>query len=705
MNLPNLRHTLLVAAILTGAQPAAIGIGPAVQADEPLTAWNVAMLQGVTGAEISPDGRHVAYVLSVPREPREDEDGSARSQLHVFDFESGESRAYVTADSGVSRVHWSPDSEQIGFVAKRDGDEHSVLYMLPVSGGEARRAASLEDRSISTYAISPDGTRVALLSRPPESKQRKADKKDGFKAEIYEEDWRAAELSIVQLFDEEAESTDVSLEGHPSAVVWSPDGARLALAVAPTPLVDDSYMLKRIQIVDLATGSVTARIENQGKLGSFCWSPDGAGLAIIAAFDQHDGVAGRLLWSSAAPDSDAHVPTPMLGERERDEHDVEWLASGRLLVRGSQGAWSTLDTYAVADGKASDRVSLLPLEGPIWRSVSMSDEGSRAALVGASPTHASEMFTLEVGTAELVRRTDSNPSLGSAVLSRQEVIRYPARDGLPIEGILIHPAEGSPTPAPLIVAVHGGPEAHISNTWLTGYSYAGQRAAAKGYAVFYPNYRGSTGRGLGYLKASQGDPAGKEFDDVVDGVDYLIEIGLVDADRVGVTGGSYGGYATAWCSTYYSDRFAAGVMFVGISDKISKVGTTDIADEEFYVHAMKRPWDDWRFFLERSPIFHADNSKTPLLIMHGKDDTRVDPGQSREMYRHLKIRGQAPVRLVHYPGEGHGNRKAGARFDYSLRMMRWFDHYLMGEGGDAPDWEIDYDAHLPADPEEEEPGS
>jgi len=163
-----------------------------------------------------------------------------------------------------------------------------------------------------------------------------------------------------------------------------------------------------------------------------------------------------------------------------------------------------------------------------------------------------------------------------------------------------------------------------------------------------------------------------------------------------VTGGSYGGYATAWCSTYYTERFAAGVMFVGISNNLSKVGTTDIPDELFLVHALKRPWEDWQWFLERSPVFHADGAKTPLLILHGKDDTRVDPGQSREMYRHLKLRGEAPVRLVNYPGEGHGNRKAGARFDYNLRMMRWFDHYLMGEGGDPPDWPLDYDAHLPA---------
>jgi dipeptidyl aminopeptidase/acylaminoacyl peptidase len=289
------------------------------------------------------------------------------------------------------------------------------------------------------------------------------------------------------------------------------------------------------------------------------------------------------------------------------------------------------------------------------------------------------------------RLTDSNPALAGRSFARQEPVTHAARDGLRLEGVLIHPlerAEGQRVP--LILNVHGGPEAHVSNGWLTGYNNPGQVAAARGFAVFQPNYRGSTGRGVAFSKLGQGDAAGKEFDDLVDAVDHLIASGLVDTAKVGVTGGSYGGYATGWCATRFSERFAAGVMMVGISDKISKVGTTDIPEEEFNVHALKRPWDDWQGQLERSPIFHADKSRTPLLILHGKDDPRVNPGQSRELYRHLKLRGQAPVRLVLYPGEGHGNRKAAARLDYALRSLQWFEHYLMGPGGAMPHHEIEY---------------
>jgi dipeptidyl aminopeptidase/acylaminoacyl peptidase len=271
------------------------------------------------------------------------------------------------------------------------------------------------------------------------------------------------------------------------------------------------------------------------------------------------------------------------------------------------------------------------------------------------------------------------------------VVTFPARDGLRLEGILIRPLdEEAGRRYPLILSVHGGPEAHERNGWLTGYSRPGQVAAARGFAVFYPNYRGSTGRGVAFSKLGQGDAAGKEFDDLVDAVDHLAAAGLADPKKVGVTGGSYGGYATAWSSTRYSERFAAGVMFVGISDLISKTGTTDIPREELLVHARKLPHEDWQRFLERSPIYHARNARTPLLILHGKDDPRVHPGQSLELYRYLKNEGKTPVRLVLYPGEGHGNRRSAGRLDFHLRMLQWFEHYLKGPGGEPPPPRLEY---------------
>jgi dipeptidyl aminopeptidase/acylaminoacyl peptidase len=367
---------------------------------------------------------------------------------------------------------------------------------------------------------------------------------------------------------------------------------------------------------------------------------------------------------------------------------IAFRANDTLIYVGNEGVQTVVAEVKI-DG--TNRRTVIPAGEPVVGSIALSADLKTMAFVGDAPTHPSEVFLVAAGATTPERVTNSNPWLADMRFAKQEVVKWTARDGLQLEGVLVRPLDEQPGQHyPLILTVHGGPEAHERNGWKTAYSNPGQFAAARGYAVFYPNYRGSTGRGVAFSKLSQGDAAGKEFDDLVDAVDHLVKIGLVDTKKVGITGGSYGGYASAWGATYYSARFAASVMFVGISNNISRVGTTDIPNEEFLVHALKKPWEDWDFKLKRSPIFYSDRHRTPLLILHGTADPRVSPTQSAELYRHLKQRNQAPVRLVWYPGEGHGNRRAASRLDYSLRMMEWFDHYLQGRGGEPPAYEIDY---------------
>jgi dipeptidyl aminopeptidase/acylaminoacyl peptidase len=617
----------------------------------------------------------------------EDDDGPAWAELHVIDVASGRDRAFVSGEVNVSGVEWSAKGEEILFLSKRGDDEERALYVIPVDGGEARKAVSFEKASISSFDLAPDGERVVCIVSAPKDEELEKEKKKGFKQEIYEEDWEFDQVWIATLEEESSEARQLEIEGHVSAVDWSPVDDRILIARAPTPLVDDSYMRKRVAVIDGASGEVLASIENPGKLGHIAWSPDASWVTMIAGGDINDPNAGRLLLAPAAGGELVDLLPAYLGDAE----DFAWQDADTLMFIADQGVWSLLEKVEItADGTGGERKTIVSTGGPILASLSLAADGQSGAFIADSPTHPPEVFFMGHGDEGPRRLTDSNPWLAEKRLAVQEVVQFEARDGVGLEGLLIRPLdEVEGRRYPLILCVHGGPEAHHSNGWLTSYSAPGQVGAARGFAVFYTNYRGSTGRGVEFSKLSQGDPAGKEFDDLVDAVDLLIDIGLVDTGKVGVTGGSYGGYATAWCSTRYSERFAAGVMFVGISNKISKVGTTDIPDEEFYVHARKRPWDDWQFMLERSPIFHADKSRTPLLILHGKDDPRVDPGQSRELYRHLKLRGQAPVRLVFYPGEGHGNRKAAARLDYNLRSLRWFEHYLQGSGGEAPAYELE----------------
>ena len=658
-------------------------LAPAASAENTFTPKDVATISYVGSAAVSPDGKHIAYTKVVQRNPLEDENGSAWVELHVTD-PSGKSRPFITGKVNISGVQWTRDGKGIAFTSKRGDDEHTSLYVIPIDGGEARRVIAHKS-SLHGVTFSRDGKQVAFLASEPRSKEKEEWQGKGFNQEIYEEDWRPTKVWLAAA-DGSGKPRALDLEGSAHAVRFSPSGKELAVVLAPTPSVDDGYMFKRISIVDVASGRVVEPIENPGKLGQIDFSPNGKHLAMVSGADINDPREGRLMISTIPgdgefrdlmPDYDAHVTR----FHWKDDTTLVWVAG--------EGCQST-----VGEASLNGKVRIWTQgEGPVLHGLSVSDDGRTVTCVGDSPTFPTELFVATGGKHEFKQITTTNPWLNEKAFARQEVVEWTARDGLKLQGILVYPlnyVEGRRYP--LILTVHGGPESHVPNGWVTRYVYPGQVGAARGFAVFYPNYRGSTGRGVEFSMMGQADAAGAEFDDLVDAVDHLVEIGLVDKDKVGITGGSYGGYASAWGATYYSDRFAASVMFVGISDNISKVGTTDIPEEMYLVHHRKRLWEDWDYFLDRSPIRHVEKNQTATLILHGKDDPRVHPSQSLELHRHLKTLGQAPVRLVWYPGEGHGNRRAAARLDYNLRMLRWMEHYLQGPAGDAPDFEIDYKA-------------
>jgi dipeptidyl aminopeptidase/acylaminoacyl peptidase len=655
---------------------------PAVQGG--LTPHQVARIRSVGEAVVAPDGGLVAYTLNVPRTPLVDEDGRSWSELHVAS-PGGTVRPFVTGKVNVSHVAWTPDGRAISFLARRGADRSASLYLLPIDGGEARRLLQHET-DITGYSWSPDGKKVAFLAAEPVPEERIKLREKGFNQEAYEEDVPFVRVWIAGIDDATEKPRMLQLEGSASELSWAPQGTHIAVALAPTPLVDDDYMRRRVHIVDTEAGAVVAKIANPGKLGQVAWSPDGKNLALISGADINDPSAGRLTVVPAT----GGTPRDLLPGCDCDVSDLAWQNADTLVFIRQAGVRTSLESIR-RDGSAPKSI----LEGgtAVFSGLSISQAGSPIALVGHAPAHPAELYCMNQGGTAPRLITNSNPWLSEAGLGIQEVVQYKARDGLELEGILIHPRHEEPGRRyPLVLVVHGGPESHYSNGWLTDYSSPGQVAAGRGFAVFYPNYRGSTGRGVDFAKLSRGDPAGKEFDDLVDGVDHLVERGLVDRAKVGITGGSYGGYASAWGATFYSDRFAASVMFVGISDEISKQGSTDIPWEMYYVHLGYWPWNQmWMKTLERSPIYYAGQSQTPTLILGGADDRRVPPGQSLEMYRHLKLRGKAPVRLVRYPGEQHGNRRAASRLDYCLRMIQWMEHYLKGPGGAPPPIDISYD--------------
>lgn len=652
----------------------AVGLAASAIAQNVMTPTHVAKTKQVGSVYLSEDGKSAAYTLVVPADPLK-ENALASTHLYLLDLETLESQPYVTGMS-VGNVAFRPGYNSITFLARKDGDATRSIYEISLNGGEAQKLYAFE-RNISSYEWGSDGNHIVFRAIEPTTKSANP---LPYEPEIYEEGLKNTWAYMQNVAKEGHMPHRIEIEGSVSQAHWSPDMTKLVVALSPTSLVDDTFMAQEVFVIDHETREVLSQVDHKGKLGAISWSPDSKQLAMIAAAHLNDPIDGRLKIVDAAT---GKTVTPLPNFEGKFEQ-LKWKDNNSLYYLASKGVWSELGTLK-ADG--SEMKAMIPTGGTM---INAFVEANEMFLFDAeNPMHPDEVYIKNRRDREITRVTNHNPWLDELKLGKQEVITFTTKDGMDIEGLLIYPVgyeEG--TRYPLINVIHGGPEAHYDNGWLTAYSMAGQVAAGDGFAVFYPNYRGSTGRGVEFAMSSQGDLAGAEFDDIVEGVDHLIGLGLVDTEKVGVTGGSYGGYATAWLSTRYSDRFAAGVMFVGISNNISKWGTSDIPEELYQVHARKRIWDDYQDYLERSPIYYVDQAKTPLLIMHGKNDTRVDPGQSFELYRHIKTRTDTPVRLVLYPGEGHGNRHATAQFDYNLRAMRWFTEYLKGEK-QRPDAEIE----------------
>ena len=654
-----------------------------------ITAENLATLQSISQAQVSPSGEYIAYTRSVPREIYVEKDGKNWGELYLVN-DKGVERPYITGDVNIKNIQWSTDGSLIYFLAKMNDDKFTSLYQIPANGGQAQKAVVLKDTNISNYALSSDNKKIAILAKKAKDESIKKLKDLGFKAEVFEEELTNQLLYVTDLTQSnKAISPEAwDIKGYVSDVHFSPTGKDLLIKTQPTALIDDKYMKSQWHIVDIAKKAVKTSFATEGKLGAAEFSYDGKYVALHGAQDKHDPANGRLFIANV----DSGKISNWLPNFKGHVSDFEWSNKrNELFFIANIGTQSVVAKIKPGSNKYKTVVKAGKF---IASNLSISNSDKTVVVKGNTAQHPNEVFMLR--GKKQTRLTDSNTWLNDVALAKQESLIIKARDGVEIGGVLVYPLDYKEGQRyPLIMSVHGGPESHDKDGWMTAYSRPGQLAAAQGYAVFYPNYRGSTGKGVDYSKLGQNDYAGKEFDDLVDFKNHLVDMGLVDTKRVGITGGSYGGYASAWGATKLTEHFAASVMFVGVTNQLSKFGTTDISNEMNLVHARSYPWDKWQWYLERSPIYWAGQSETPLLIMHGKDDPRVHPAQSMELYRYMKVQGK-DVRLVYYPGEGHGNRKVAAQYDYSLRLMRWMDNYLMEGKKDMPAFEIDHAAKLKA---------
>jgi dipeptidyl aminopeptidase/acylaminoacyl peptidase len=648
-----------------------------------LDEYNLFELKNVAEVSVSPTGEWIAYSVIVPR-PFNDTPGVDYRELFVYHVKTGKTTDLITGKRSMSGLNWSPDGKKITFRYSGPQSSGIQVYAIDPKGGDPY-PVTFHTRSINSYEFINNDL-LAIVSAEPQSEKKSNLLKKGFDAEIFEEEFQHLNLYLYHLKTNEVSQVTSGVTVFDFTI--SPDGKFAAAAIAQKNLVDYSYMFKRIFLVNLETGELTKLLDNPGKLGKLVWSPDGKKLAFLSASGIHDSVVGSLFVIDV-PNHASFEELRNYAEGMRASIvNLEWKDNNTLLFVSEEGVDMVLSEQMLT---ANSRKILIEPGNIVFRSFSR--QGDLLAFTANTAAHPNELYTYSLRKKQFQRITNLNPWLSEIKMGKQEKIIYDARDGLDIEGVLVYPTDYEAGKRyPLITYIHGGPESAIQNGWVTRYNLWGQIAAARGYFVFLPNYRAGSGRGVDFTMEGFADLVGKEYEDVLDGIDHLIEKGYVDKNKVGIGGGSYGGYFSCWSATRYTERFAAAVSFVGISNQISKRNTTDIPWEDYLVHwgfwtheNMEKVWD-------ASPIKFAPGSKTPLLLLHGKEDPRVPPSQSLELYRKLKIHGQAPVRLVWYPGQGHGNSKNTSRLDYTLRTMQWFDYYLkdLGPKDEMPEKYIEF---------------
>jgi dipeptidyl aminopeptidase/acylaminoacyl peptidase len=301
----------------------------------------------------------------------------------------------------------------------------------------------------------------------------------------------------------------------------------------------------------------------------------------------------------------------------------------------------------------------------------VSHSGGRSAWVESRPDRPSEIVFADHAALDGHAITSLNAAVAGLALGPTRTVRWTSTDGVPVEGVLVRPPGASDRgPLPTLVQLHGGP---YGSRFDLGFQATAQYLATAGYQVFMPNFRSSGGYGTAFMVRRRADWGGQDWRDVQSGIDTLVARGLADPHRLGVFGGSYGGYLTAWAITQ-THRFDAACVNRGISDLAGLWGQSDVQQYRAF-EFQGRPWETFDSFRRASPLAHIAQARTPTLILVGENDRRTPIAQSMELYRSLLALG-VPTQLVRYPREGHGLREPHHRADEHARMRAWFDRWV-----------------------------
>jgi dipeptidyl aminopeptidase/acylaminoacyl peptidase len=649
---------LLSAAILTGATAPTI--------DQSLS------MKSVSGAQISPDGRYVAYSV----QQTDWEDDEFVSQIWIAVTGTGVRYQLTSGKKSSTGPVWSPDSRRIAFTSDRDGKRQ--IYVIAPDGGEASQLTA-EENGVGSIAWSPDGSAMAFTSTGPDPKAKKDRKERYGEFDIIGGDYTMSHLWQVKVPAEipsdtkklpKAEQLTKGDQFSVSAFSWSPDGKRIAFAASRDPDLG-SQDTEQIYMLDLADLHVRKLLDSGGPNSNPKWSPDGKQVAYVTGNgDPFFFYSNRYIAAIPVDGGSARVLTK---EFDENANLIDWGPDG-IYFSASQKTDAHVFRLDPASG-AVQRVS-----GPdrfSAQGASFTKDYRTMAATGAAPNHFPEVLVSSTESFAPRYLTEVAAQWKDFQLATREVIQWKSEDGNLIEGVLIKPHDYDPSRKyPLLVVIHGGPTGVDTPVLSADRYYPVELFAAKGALILKPNYRGSAGYGAKFRALNVRNLGVGDYQDVLSGVDSLIAKGMVDKDRVASMGWSEGGYISAFI-TCYSDRFKAVSVGAGISDWVTYYVNTDI--HPFTRQYLKAtPWDDPEIYRKTSPITYVNRAKTPTLIQQGDQDKRVPPPNSYELYQALKDRG-VPVKLIFYKGFGHPINKPKQQRAVIEHNYEWFSKYIWGE--------------------------
>ena len=618
-----------------------------VQADELILAKELLKQFQINDPVISTDGKRIAVVVTEPI--RGDQE---RSSIWLYDKAIDQFRQLTTAGIRDSSPRWSPDGNTLGFLSERNNDKPQI-FLLPMSGGEARQLSNAGP-GVGRFEWSPDGNSIAYLAEDEIEDEDRTDENSKDDERVVSEDFKAKKLWQIELASKQVSQITGKDDWTVADFAWLPNNKQLVVSANnshhPELYTDELY------VVDRAGGRVRGMGKPDGPIQGLQVSPGGQTLAYIGVSD--GGPSPHDLYLQPIDGGTARNLTA--SSIDRQVVSFVWQGEDSIILLAEEGFGSVVMEIDTAGDLRREK------SHPHQMLFAITWNTSLQSSIRATALTPPELWV----TDEMGERQVSNLHPNFPKLVSPELFRYSSSDGMEIEAALFLPTISQSGPMSLITLVHGGP----TGRWSNKINAWAQLLAARGYAVFAPNVRGSTGYGLSFIRSNRRDWGGGDYRDVLAGIDSLVERGVADPDRLGIGGWSYGGYMSAWAITQ-TDRFKVAVIGAPMTDLAVEYGT-EIAEINAYdTWFLGTPYENLDDFIRMSPMTHIRSARTPSLILVGEEDEIDPPAQCWQFYRGLR-RYNVEAELVIYPRELHNIKEELHQLDVLERMTGWFDRFL-----------------------------